>query len=142
VRPVAHTCVLSLLIFSASSFSSVASLEAPIPARFERQHARIIVGFFNVPLRPPGLAGATGWRYNGNGYQVAQSAHRTAQLVAAAFGLRMVASWPIKTLAVHCVVYEIPDSRPASELVAALMRDPRVALAQPLQQFHTQGSRH
>jgi hypothetical protein len=140
VRAVAQTCVLSLVICSASSHSTGASLEAPISAHLEPQHARIIVAFPNAPQRPPGMAGTTRRRYEGNGYLVAQSAHRAAQRVAAAYGLRMVASWPIKALAVHCVVYEIPDGRPVSDLIAALIRDSHVAFVQPLQQFHTQAS--
>ena len=142
MRAVAQTCVLSFVIFSASSHSTGASLEAHISAHLEPQHARIIVAFPNAPQRLPGLAGTTGRRYEGNGYPVAQSAHRAAQRVAAAYGLRMVASWPIKALGIHCVVYEIPDGRPVSELVAALAKDSRVAFVQPLQQFHTQASKH
>jgi hypothetical protein len=142
VRTVAQTCVLSLVIFSARSYSTGASLEAPISAHLEPQHARIIVAFPNAPQRPPGMAGTTGRRYEGNRYLVAQSAHRAAQRVAAAYGLRIVASWPIKALGIHCVVYEIPDGRSASDLVAALTNDSHVAFAQPLQQFHTQASKH
>jgi subtilisin family serine protease len=48
-----------------------------------------------------------------------------------------VASWPIKALSMHCVVYEITDGRPVPEVLAALSKDARVALAQPLQEFHT-----
>jgi hypothetical protein len=142
VRAVAQTCLLSLVIFSASSYSTGASLEAPISAHLEPQHARIIVAFPNAPQHPPGMAGTTGRRYEGSGYLVAQSAHRAAQRVAAAYGLRMIASWPVKALAIHCVVYEIPDGRSASDLVAALTRDPHVAFVQPLQQFRTRTSRH
>ena len=101
----------------------------------------MIVAFSNMPQRSPGLAGTTAWRYNGNGYLVTQSAHRAAQRVAATFGLRMVTSWPIKALAIHCVVYEIPDGRPVSDVLAALTSDSQVVFAQPLQQFGTQARR-
>jgi subtilisin family serine protease len=37
----------------------------------------------------------------------------------------------------HCVVYEIGDGRAPAEVLAALARDPRVLLAQPLHEFHT-----
>ena len=37
----------------------------------------------------------------------------------------------------HCVVFEIANGRPVAEVVAALSKDSRVALAQPLQEFHT-----
>src|SRR5207244_10955944 len=71
------------------------------------------------------------------GCRGAQSARRKGRRVAAACSLRVVANWPIKTLAVHCVVYEILDGRPVAMVVAALSKDSRVALAQPLQEFHT-----
>jgi len=35
----------------------------------------------------------------------------------------------------HCVVYEITNGRPVPEVLAALSKDARVALAQPLQEF-------
>jgi subtilisin family serine protease len=38
---------------------------------------------------------------------------------------------------VHCVVYEIPDNRSVAEVLAALTKDPKITLAQPLQEFHT-----
>ena len=101
----------------------------------------MIAAFSNTPQQSPGLAGTTAWRYNGNGYLVTQSAHRAAQRVAATFGLRMVTSWPIKALAVHCVVYEIPDGRLVSDVLAALTSDSQVVFAQPLQQFGTQARR-
>src|SRR5919108_113242 len=51
--------------------------------------------------------------------------------------LRGVASWPIKALSMHCVVYEITDGRPVPDVLAALSKDRRVVLAQPLHEFHT-----
>ena len=98
---------------------------------------RIIVGFANAPHTLPGPAGATGSRYGGDGYRVAQSAHSQARGVAATYALHEVASWPIEVLGLHCVVYEITNGRPVAELLAALSKDARVVLAQPLQEFHT-----
>ena len=61
----------------------------------------------------------------------------SARSVAAAYALREVTSWPIQLLSMHCVVFEIANGRPVAEVVAALSKDSRVALAQPLQEFHT-----
>jgi subtilisin family serine protease len=97
----------------------------------------VVVTFANDPYRPTSRAGTTGRRYTGGSYGVAQGAHNNAQRVAADYSLRQVASWPIKELGVHCVVYEIPDSRPVAEVLAILTKDPRITLAQPLQEFHT-----
>jgi subtilisin family serine protease len=98
---------------------------------------RIVVAFANTPLVAPGPAGTTGSRYGGSGYGVGQSAQRRAHSVAATYALREVKSWPIQVLSMHCVVFEITNGRPVAEVVAALAKDSRVALAQPLQEFHT-----
>jgi subtilisin family serine protease len=98
---------------------------------------KIIVAFANEPLAAPGPAGTTGSHYSGTGYGVGQSAERRAHSVAAAYDLREVRSWPIQVLSMHCVVFEIANGHPVAEVVAALSKDARVALAQPLQEFHT-----
>lgn len=103
---------------------------------------RIVVAFANVPHSAPGPAGATGSRYEGQGYRVSQSAQQQARRVAAAYSLREIASWPIKALSMHCVVFEITNGRPVAEVLAALSRDARVMLAQPLQEFHTLTDAH
>lgn len=98
---------------------------------------KIVVAFANEPLAAPGPAGTTGSHYGGTGYGVGQSAERRAHSVAAAYRLREVRSWPIQVLSMHCVVFEIASGQPVAEVVAALSKDARVALAQPLQEFHT-----
>jgi subtilisin family serine protease len=113
------------------------ALAAPPAAPPPAQPPRIVVAFANEPHMTPGPAGTTGSHYGGDGYRVAQSAQQQARRVAAAYSLRQVASWPIKALSMHCVVYEITDRRPVSEVLAALAKDTRVVLAQPLQEFHT-----
>ncbi|MFL6599778.1 MAG: S8 family serine peptidase [Steroidobacteraceae bacterium] len=100
-------------------------------------HQFVVVTFANDPYRPAPRAGTTGRRYAGGTYGLAQAAHNNAQRVAATYSLRQVVSWPIKALGVHCVVYEIPDSRSVAEVLTTLTKDPRVTLAQPLQEFHT-----
>jgi len=113
------------------------ALAAPPAAARASPPPRIVVAFANEPHMTPGLAGTTGSHYGGEGYRVAQSAQQQAHRVAAAYSLREVASWPIKALSMHCVVYEITSGRPVAEVLAALSKDARVALAQPLQEFHT-----
>jgi len=98
---------------------------------------KIVVAFANEPLASPGPAGTTGSRYSGAGYSVGQSAQRQARAVASQYSLREVRSWPIRVLSMHCVVYEIANGRPVEEVLAALSKDSRVVLAQPLQDFHT-----
>jgi len=116
---------------------SATVLAAPPTAPSPAQPPRIVVAFANEPHTTPGPAGTTGSHYGGDGYRVGQSAQQQARRVAAAYSLRQVASWPIKALSMHCVVYEITDGRPVPEVLAALSKDTRVVLAQPLQEFHT-----
>jgi subtilisin family serine protease len=129
---------LGLLALAAAGAAAASAPAAPGGAADGAAGApRIVVGFANQPRGDPGPAGGTGRRYAGSGYRVSQSAERDARGVARDYGLRAVASWPIRALGMHCVVYEIPGSRPVSEVLAALGHDPRVLLAQPLHEFHT-----
>jgi subtilisin family serine protease len=130
--------VLSALVLLAWA-GAPATADTPA-SKFGTGHQFVVVTFANDPYRPAARAGTTGRRYTGGSYGLAQGAYNNAQRVAAAYSLRQVASWPIKELGVHCVVYEIPDSRPVAEVLAALTKDPRVTLAQPLQEFHTSSS--
>ena len=120
---------VALLTGAVAPAASPAPAAAPLP--------RIVVAFANQPHAPPDSAATTGTRYGGDGYSISQSALRQAHGVAAAYALREVADWPIQALSMHCVVFEITDGRTVAEKVAALAQDARVALAEPLQEFHT-----
>jgi subtilisin family serine protease len=130
MRTFARTAACLVLIALPAVAAEAASAAGAAPPR-------IVVAFANQPLAAPGPAGTTGSRYEGAGYGVGQSAQRRARSVAAAYALREVASWPIQVLSMHCVVFEIAHGRPVVEVVAALSKDSRVALAEPLQEFHT-----
>ena len=129
MRPVASTAFWLLLAAGLALAAAPAAASASPP--------RIVVAFSNEPAAAPGPAGTTGSRYGGTGYGVGQSAQRQARSVAAAYALREVTSWPIQALSMHCVVFEIANGRPVADVVAALSKDSRVVLAQPLQEFHT-----
>src|SRR5690242_14046227 len=133
MRVLARAGVLAALILSAW-IGAPATADTPA---FDSAHHFVVVTFANDPYRPAARAGTTGRRYAGNGYGVAQGAHGNARRIASTYSLKEVASWPIKELGVHCVVYQIPDSRTVADVLAALAKDPRVALAQPLQEFRT-----
>ncbi len=53
------------------------------------------------------------------------------------YGLREVNAWPIEPLHIHCAVLEIPSGADRNTLLAALAKDQRVKLTQPLQTFAT-----
>jgi subtilisin family serine protease len=133
MRVLARASALAALVLSAW-ISAPASADTD---QFDTGHRFVVVTFANDPYRPASRAGTTGRRYAGGTYGVAQGAHNNAERVASTYSLKQVASWPIKALGVHCVVYEIPDARSVADVLAALTKDPKITLAQPLQQFHT-----
>jgi subtilisin family serine protease len=140
MRVIARFCArvaMSLTAVALYAWTATPTWADPAAAQFGSEHHFVVVTFSNDPYRPASHAGTTGRRYSGDSYGVAQSAHDNAQRVASIYSLRQVASWPIKELGVHCVVYEIPDSRSVSDVLSSLAKDPRITLAQPLQQFHT-----
>src|SRR5690348_4116921 len=109
MRAIVHACLLSLIIIGAGAGISGA---AEPTSSASITHPRVVVTFANKPRQSPAPAGSTGRHYTGDGYLLAQSAHAEAKRVAAKYSLREVANWPIRSLAIHCVVYEIPDNRP------------------------------
>jgi subtilisin family serine protease len=127
---------LVALLLTCGSVGQAFAAAPPDPTA-DTTRRMILVTFSNEPSQVAGRAGSTGRRYTGNGYTVAQIAHKQAQRVAQAYSLHEVASWPIRALSVHCVVYEVTDNRSLAMLLATLAKDPEVKLAQPLQQFHT-----
>ena len=129
MRAIVHACLLSLVVFLSGAEVSFAQSES--------HHARVVVTFANEPHQSPAPAGSTGRRYTGDGYLLAQSAHQQAKRVAVKYALKEIANWPIRALAVHCVVYEIPDNRSVAAVLAALSKDSNVVLAEPLSEFHT-----
>ena len=65
----------------------------------------------------------------------ADSADRITAELASAHGLRHVGAFPLASIGVHCVVFEVPPNRAMDEVVRGLTRDPRVESAQPNQVF-------
>jgi subtilisin family serine protease len=91
------------------------------------------------PMAAPGrhagsnLIGYASSRYYGAGTQAAATLDALTQR----YGLRQVTGWPIKPLGLYCVVLEPQPGVERDALLAALAKDERVALSQPLQDFAT-----
>ncbi len=64
-------------------------------------------------------------------------ARQTMRAVEKEYGLREVNAWPIQALNLHCAVLEIPPEADRTALIAALSKDKRIKLTQPLQTFAT-----
>ena len=63
------------------------------------------------------------------------SSDRITAELAGAHGLRHVGAFPLTSIGVHCVVFEVPANRAMDEVVRGLAADPRVESAQPNQVF-------
>jgi subtilisin family serine protease len=115
---------------------------ATLPALARMQPAGYLVvtvrnALQSTPLQaastPHGYGGLG--RYGAGGQALAQS-HELAR----DYGLLEVASWPIASLGVHCLVYGLPAGADGAGLMAQLGRDRRVESVQPLQSFATEGT--
>src|SRR5215468_10590755 len=62
--------------------------------------------------------------------------------LARAYGLREVGAFPLESLGVQCVVYQVPSDRPIDAVLAQLASDPLVESAQPNQEFRGLGVTH
>jgi Subtilase family len=98
----------------------------------------IIVAVENAPAAYVAHAGGTPRGYDAVvDYGPSSRARRALRAVELEYGLREVNAWPIEPLNVHCAVLEIPAGADRNALLAALSKDRRVKLTQPLQTFAT-----
>lgn len=124
--------VLALLLGACALAPPQPAAPLPEPARL------ILVTVDNPPEPPAARPGATLRAYDGAApYGAGAPARATAAALAAQYALREVAAWPIAPLAVHCVVFEVPEPGARERLLSRLAQDARVRLAQPLQSFRT-----
>ncbi len=74
--------------------------------------------------------------YRGRGLWSA-SLHVRAHIdeVAEKYGLEQMDGWPIASLNLYCVVFNLPVERDMSQLIAKLNEDTHVSFAQPMYQF-------
>ena len=98
----------------------------------------IVAGVDNEEATPAGHAGSSPKGYDG--LTVYGPTSRAAQLLKGVerdYGLREVTAWPIGPLHMHCAVLELSTDADRASVLAALTRDRRVRIAQPLQTFTT-----
>lgn len=67
---------------------------------------------------------------------------RVAQALAKSYNLPQVGVFPLSSLGVQCVVYQVPADRPFEELMRRLAADPRVESVQANQAFEGLGDAH
>lgn len=111
-------------------------LQAGAPA--EGEERVIVIAVANPVAELPRLAGSTPGLYARRPRYVAGGdAQALLAAVAREHGLQPLAAWPIPALGVHCATYLIPPGVEREALLAALRRDPRIEIAQPLNRFDT-----
>ena len=132
------TVLLMLLVSACSggamrrdSMSAVSQLDAS-------SESFIVAAVDNAQISIASRAASTPRGYDGAvAYGPSLRARQVMQSIVTDYGLREVTSWPIEPLHIHCAVLEIPPNSDRSTILAALARDQRVKLAQPLQTFTT-----
>jgi subtilisin family serine protease len=98
----------------------------------------IIAAVDNDPSVFVARAGSTPRGYDAVApYGPSPAARQTMRALENDYGLREVSAWPIDPLHMHCAVLEVPDGTDRSTVLAAMVRDRRIRLAEPLQSFAT-----
>jgi subtilisin family serine protease len=112
----------------------------PVSAQVRSGAGRFIV----VTLRNDARAeaehpGSTPRGYDAAGrYGVTASASRQARALEHDYGLRQISAWPIATLHVHCIMFQLPGTTARDTMIARLSNDRRVESVQPLNEFTTE----
>lgn len=136
----------SLLIALLALSAGCAGLPQHAPDRLSPAQLRaggdrlIVVAVDNADLTVSTRAGGTPRGYDALPvYAESSGARTTLAALAQDYGVHEVAGWPIPQLHWHCVVFEIPAETSPKAMLERMTQDPRVRLAQPLQQFGTLG---
>lgn len=141
VRGQASIILLLLLLSALSGCSLLASHQVGSGEQAMRQHPDryVVVTVVNSAQPMPADAASATHGYGGDGgYIVGAQASTLAKGIAATHHLQAVASWPIRTLGIHCLVYQMDDQADQGLVLQALSKDQRVESAQPLESFATQ----
>jgi subtilisin family serine protease len=132
-----------LLLLSACAGTALQrEVAQPLPQRaLVAPNRFVVVTVRNTPQPRVDQPGSTPRGYDAAGqYGVTASAAEAIHSLEHTYRLHTVSAWPIATLRVHCVVFEVPPSQSASDLIASLHRDPRVESVQRLNTFVTDGA--
>ena len=134
----------SLAVLLAASVGACRSTPVAIESRAAAQRLTeaperyIVAAVDNDNFIPAGHAGSTPRGYDGvSHYGPTARARQMMQALESDYGLREIFAWPIAPLHMHCAVLEIAATSNRETVLAALSRDRRIRLAQPLQTFAT-----
>jgi Subtilase family len=133
---------LALLIGALSSgCATIGKSQAqPIPAQARADAGRyIVVTLRNDPQLQAEHPGSTPRGYDAAGhYGLSGLASTQVTALEHEYGLRQISAWPIATLHVHCIMFEVPGATVRATMIAQLTNDRRVESVQPLNEFTTE----
>lgn len=113
----------------------------PPAAMLEHPEQYVVVTLRNDGPRVGSRAGSTLRGYDTvAAYGAGSSARSAVSALTSTYRLREVTAWPIATLGVHCVVFEVPAQESTAQTIARLRSDRRVESVQALQSFATQAT--
>ena len=142
MKPALSVTALALLI---SLLATACSLTRPLQAKAVPAQVRTSSGrYIVVTLRNDARAqaehpGSTPRGYDAAGrYGVTASASQQAKALERDYGLREISAWPIATLHVHCIMFQLPGATARGTMIAQLANDRRVESVQPLNEFTTE----
>jgi subtilisin family serine protease len=128
----------ALLVSACSTVPTQQARALPPQARADTARY-IVVTLRNDPRAQAEHPGSTPRGYDAAGrYGVTGSASAQEQALERQYGLREVSAWPIATLHVHCVMFELPGATTREAMLVQLASDRRVESVQPLNEFTTQ----
>jgi hypothetical protein len=132
--------VAAILVMACGCSSSPVRIESRALANQPAQSSErlIIAAVASDSAAPLNHAGSTPRGYDAvSGYGPSPSARRQMRAVEQDYDLHEVTAWPILPLHMHCAVLELPEGADRDRVLAALSRDERIKLAQPVQSFAT-----
>ncbi|HKJ18421.1 MAG TPA: S8 family serine peptidase [Xanthomonadales bacterium] len=111
--------------------------EGGAPGQSETGRTRILVTFSDPAIGSSARVTASrpGYKRSTSTYLVSLGVRRTAKRIASEFKLKIVDEWPILSLRVHCLVYEVPDKTDIDDLLLRLQQTAEVDSAQRLNVF-------
>jgi subtilisin family serine protease len=137
--PIAVLALLLSLLAAVPATAAPAGA-GPIPAAVRADAGRyIVVTLRNEPGAQARHPGSTPRGYDAAGhYGVTATARMQTRALEREFGLREISAWPIATLHVHCIMFQLPDAATRAAMISQLATDRRVESVQPLNEFTTE----
>jgi subtilisin family serine protease len=107
----------------------------------DRPGTQILVTLSDPNAARMDLSGRPGPRYlNRSAYRVSTGIRQTARRIASRFDLEPVAEWPIRPLALYCIVFHVPEEHDLATLLEQLADLDEIQSAEPLHVFETQSA--